>query len=121
MSSPAADLCIWALLFSSIVFSCIGIFGLVIFPDTRSRMFTAFRATAIGLGAVIAAVLSYGSAMLWEYKGGEYPALIVHTIFLAAVLAAGIWLMHRIIRGRTGRKSSGGPSAGSGTTAKEGG
>ena len=32
------------------IFCGIGLMGLMLFPDTRSRMFTAFRATAIGLG-----------------------------------------------------------------------
>ena len=59
MSSLPADLIIWALLFIGVVFCGIGLMGLMLFPDTRSRMFTAFRATAIGLGAVAFAVITY--------------------------------------------------------------
>jgi multisubunit Na+/H+ antiporter MnhG subunit len=120
MSSLPADLGIWALLFIGIVFCGIGLMGLMIFPDTKSRMFTAFRATAIGFGAVIAAVLTYGLSMLQEYGGSEYVTLIVHTHFLAAVLAAGTWVMYRIIRDRTSRGSSGKAPATAGTNAENG-
>ena len=58
MSSLPADIIIWALLVVGTVFAGIGLMGLLIFPDTRSRMFTAFRATAIGLGAVALAVIT---------------------------------------------------------------
>ncbi len=100
MSSLAADMGIWALLFTGIVFSGLGLMGLLIFPDTKSRMFTAFRATAIGLGAVILAVMLYGLFMLTSVGGDEYSALILHSLVLAVVLAAGTWVMYTVIRER---------------------
>ena len=119
MSSLPADLGIWTLLFAGIIFCGIGLTGLMIFPDTKSRMFTAFRATAIGLGAVTAAVLTYGSAMIQENGGSEYLTLIIHTLFLAAVLAAGMWGMYGIIRERTSRGNAGGSPAVTGTGAED--
>lgn len=101
MSSLLADCGIWALLFTGTVFCGFGLMGLLIFPDTKSRMFTAFRATAIGLGAVILAVLLYGFSLLMTAGGDQYLALILHTLFLGGVLAAGTWGMYRIIRERT--------------------
>jgi multisubunit Na+/H+ antiporter MnhG subunit len=100
MSSLAADLGIWALLFIGTVFCGIGLMGLLIFPDTKSRMFTAFRATAIGLGAVVLAVLIYGFSLLQTTGADQYLVLLLHTLFLVAVLAAGTWVMNGIIRER---------------------
>ena len=74
--------------------------GLLIFPDTKSRMFTAFRATAIGLGAVVLAVITYGYTLFLTTGADQYPGLILHTLFLVAVLAAGTWVMYGIIRER---------------------
>jgi multisubunit Na+/H+ antiporter MnhG subunit len=101
MSSLPADLGIWALLFTGIVFCAIGMMGLFIFPDTKSRMFTAFRATAIGLGAVLLAVMTYGYTLFLTAGGDQYQALILHTFFLVFVLAAGTWVIHGILRERT--------------------
>lgn len=100
MSSLPADLEIWALLFIGTVFCGFGLMGLLIFPDTKSRMFTAFRATALGLAAVVLAVISYGYYLLMTIGGDQYRVLILHTLFLALVLAAGMWVMYGIIRER---------------------
>lgn len=98
MSSLPVDLGIWVLLFTGVIFSGFGLMGLMIFPDTKSRMFTAFRATGIGLAAVVLAVITYGYLMLTTTGGDQYSALIIHMLFLAFVLAAGTWVMHGIIR-----------------------
>ena len=104
MSLLLADCGIWALLFIGTIFCGFGLMGLLIFPDTKSRMFTAFRATAIGLGAVILSVLLYGFSLLLTDGSDQYLALILHTLFLGVVLAAGIWLMYGIIRERIRQK-----------------
>jgi multisubunit Na+/H+ antiporter MnhG subunit len=101
MSSLPADIIIWALLFVGTVFAGLGLMGLLIFPDTRSRMFTAFRATAIGLGAIAFAVITYAYTLFMTAGGDQYPALILRTLFLAFVLAAGTSVMYRTIRERT--------------------
>ena len=100
MSSLPADFGIWALLFIGAVFCGLGLMGLLIFPDTKSRMFTAFRATAIGLGSITLAVLLYGFSLFLTGGGDQYLALILHTLFLFVVLAAGTWVMYGIIRER---------------------
>jgi multisubunit Na+/H+ antiporter MnhG subunit len=107
MSSLPADLCIWALLIIGTAFFGLGLMGLMIFPDTKSRMFTAFRATAIGLGAVILAVLIYGFSLFMTSGGDQYPALILRTLFLSAVLAAGMWVIYGTIRERTRKEKPG--------------
>jgi len=83
------------------MFAGLGLMGLLIFPDTRSRMFTAFRATAIGLGAVALAVITYGFTLLTTTGSDQYTALILHMLLLMFVLAAGTWMMYGIIRERT--------------------
>jgi len=103
MSSFSADVVIWFLLAAGIVFAGVGIMGLLIFPDTRSRMFTAFRATAISLGAVCLAVLMYGYTLFTESGDSVYLGLIFRTLFLAFILFAGMGAMYGIIRERTGR------------------
>lgn len=104
MSSLPADIIIWALLFAGVFFAGIGLMGLMLFPDTRSRMFTAFRASAIGLGAVAFAVITYAYTLFMITGSNEYTALILRTLFLVFVLAAGTWMMNRIIRERNGWK-----------------
>ena len=104
MSSLPADLIIWTLLFIGTVFCGFGLMGLLIFPDTKSRMFTAFRATAIGLGAVVLAVITYGYSLVMTTGGDQYTALILRTLFLAFVLAAGTWVMYGTILKRTCRE-----------------
>ena len=123
MTSLPADLGIWALLCIGTVFCGLGLMGLLIFPDTKSRMFTAFRATQIGLGFVTLAVLLYASSMLLTDGGDQYLALMLHTLVLVVVLAAGTWVMHGIIRERTRQEkpvSACHPPSVSGTGAKEG-
>jgi len=101
MSSLPADIIIWALLFAGTMFAGLGLMGLLIFPDTRSRMFTAFRATAIGLGAVALAVITYGFTLLTTTGSDQYTALILQMLLLVFVLTAGTWMMYGIIRERT--------------------
>lgn len=123
MSSLPADLIIWALLFIGTVFCGFGLMGLLIFPDTKSRMFTAFRATAIGLGAVVLAVITYGYSLFMTAGGDQYTALIIHTLFLVFVLAAGTKVMYGIIRERTSQEKPGStdkPPAGPETGIKAG-
>ncbi len=101
MSSFPADIAIWILLFAGIVFLGIGIMGLLLFPDTRSRMFTAFRATAIGTGAVAVSVLIYAATLFATTGGSQYPALILRTLVAGAIVAAGLSILYRKIRANT--------------------
>lgn len=123
MSSLLADLVIWVLLFIGAVFCGIGLMGLLLFPDTKSRMFTAFRATCIGLGAVALAAIMYAYTMSLTAGSDLYLVLILRTLVLVFVLAAGTLVMYRNIRERISVKKSGNPRqqpAGPETDTKDG-
>jgi len=107
MSSLPADLIIWAFLFIGTVFCGFGLMGLLIFPDTKSRMFTAFRATAIGLGAVVLAAITYAYFLFMTTGADQYLALILRTLFLVFVMAAGTKVMYGIIRERLQKERPG--------------
>lgn len=100
MSAFAADLAIWALLFAGFVFGVLGFFGLLIFPDIKSRMFTASRATLIAAGFVIIAVMVYSASNFLGTGQQVYTMLLVHTALLLVVLAIGTVIVTRILRGR---------------------
>jgi multisubunit Na+/H+ antiporter MnhG subunit len=106
MSSFFADLCIWALLLIGAGFGGISIVGLLLFPDTSSRMFTAFRAAMIALSAVVLAVIIYGLNALKTAGGGQYLTLTIHALFLLIVLVVGTWTMNVLILDRTTPESA---------------
>ena len=100
MSSFVFDIAIWFLLFGAFVFGVLGFFGLLIFPDIRSRMFTASRASLIAAGLVIVSVFLYGISIYQETGQEIYLALLAHTALLALVLCAGTVVVTRILKGR---------------------
>lgn len=100
MSSFLFDITIWALLFGAFIFGVLGFFGLLIFPDIRSRMFTASRASLIAAGLVIISVFLYGINTYLETGQEIYLALLAHTALLALVLCAGTVVVTRILKGR---------------------
>lgn len=100
MSSFVFDIAIWVLLFGAFVFGVLGFFGLLIFPDIRSRMFTASRASLIAAGLVIISVFLYGINAYGETGQDIYLALLAHTALLAIVLCAGTVVVTRILNGR---------------------
>ena len=100
MSSLLLDIAIWILLAAGVGFGFLGFFGLLIFPDIRSRMFTASRATLIGTSLVIIAVVLYGINGFIGTGTDSYATLVIHTIFLAAILAIGTVFVSRIIKNR---------------------
>jgi multisubunit Na+/H+ antiporter MnhG subunit len=101
MSSFAADIAIWLFLSAGSVFGGIAIMGLLIFPDTKSRMFTAFRASAIALGAAAMSAIVYGSTLYEETLSDQYPGLMLRTLFLVLILTIGTWMIYGIIRKKT--------------------
>jgi multisubunit Na+/H+ antiporter MnhG subunit len=101
MSSLFADLFIWVLLLTGAGFGGISLVGLLLFPDTRSRMFTAFRATVICLSAVVLAVVIYGLNALLAAEGSQYLTLTLHALFLLIVLVIGTLTMNALILERT--------------------
>jgi multisubunit Na+/H+ antiporter MnhG subunit len=106
MSDLLMDLCIWILLFVAVGFGGIGLMGLLIFPDTRSRMFTAFRATMIGVGALILSLIFVDLSVFRSTGGNPYGTFILHAVFLFIVLVIGNWVMYRMIRDLTKRETA---------------
>jgi len=98
MSSFLFDIAIWILLFAAFVFGVLGFFGLLIFPDIRSRMFTASRASLIAAGLVIASAFFYGINAYQETGQDIYLALLSHTALLTIVLCAGTVVVTRILK-----------------------
>ena len=106
MSDLIIDISIGILLFVAVVFGGIGLVGQLLFPDTRSRMFTAVRATMISLGVMVLAVIIYSLFGFLEDGGSEYLPQIIHSLVLLIVMIAGNWMMYRMIRERTSRESA---------------
>ena len=100
MSSFFFDIAIWALLFGAFIFGVLGFFGLLIFPDIRSRMFTASRASLIAAGLVVVSVLLYGITLFGETGQDVYLTLLTHTVLLALVLSAGAVVVTRVLNDR---------------------
>ncbi|MGA2122184.1 MAG: monovalent cation/H(+) antiporter subunit G [Methanoregula sp.] len=97
MSTLAADILIWILLAGGVGFGVLGYVGLLIFPDVKSRMFTASRATLISVSLVTLAVIIFGINGFLGSGGDLYTALVIHTLFLFGVLAIANVFIYRII------------------------
>jgi multisubunit Na+/H+ antiporter MnhG subunit len=97
MSSPVADILIWVLLAAGVGFGILGFVGLLIFPEIRSRMFTASRATLISISLVSLAVIVFGINGFLGGGGDQYAALVIHTIFLLGVCTISNVFISRII------------------------
>lgn len=97
MTSFAADLVIWALLAGAAGFFLLGFVGLLIFPDIRSRLFTASRATLIGASLAMVAAILFGISAYAAGGGDIYATLVIHTLFLYGILAVGNVFVSRII------------------------
>ncbi|MDO8872545.1 MAG: monovalent cation/H(+) antiporter subunit G [Methanoregula sp.] len=101
MSSLLIDLVIWILLIAGVGFGLIGLIGLMLFPDTRSRMYTAIRANLISIGATGIAVIIYGFNALQIPGGNQYFTLLLHTLLLVVVMAIGNYVVSRAILEKT--------------------
>jgi len=110
MSSVVADIAIWLLLFAGVGFAGIGLIGLLLFPDIRSRRYTAVRATLIGLSATVLAVILYGVYELQASGGGQYTVLLALAILLAATVFAGNMAVSKEILARAVRTDYCGPA-----------
>ena len=106
MSVLAADIAIWLLLALGVGFGALGFFGLLIFPDIRSRMFTASRATLIGTSLVIISGLLYGISGFLNGGAEIYATFVIHTLFLAGIIAIASMFISRIIRDQVAAEAS---------------
>lgn len=105
MSMFVVDVLIWILLFAGIGFGLLSFIGLLIFPDIRSRRFTAMRALLISMGLLACAVIVFG---LYKYAGtdGEYAGLLVRMILLMVLLAVTTLFISRYILRQIARKET---------------
>jgi len=102
MTSPLLiDLIIWVLLLMGAGFGLLGLIGLLLFPDTRSRMYTVVRATMISIGSVGLAALIYGLNAMQTSGGDQYFTLILHTVFLLIIVGLGNVIISRTILEKT--------------------
>lgn len=106
MSDPAIDAIIFILFVISIGFGAIGIIGLLLFPDIRSQMYTAFRATMISICAMILAVIVFAFYIFWSSGGDQYFILVLHALVLLIIVAAANSLVYKMILGRIKTKST---------------
>jgi multisubunit Na+/H+ antiporter MnhG subunit len=102
MSSLVFDLLIWTCLFVGIGFSILAFAGLLIFPDIRSRMYTATRASLISAGAISIAAILFGISGFLGNGGSQYGTLVIHAIFLLGILVIANICITRQILQRTG-------------------
>jgi multicomponent Na+:H+ antiporter subunit G len=101
MSDPAIDAAIFILLVISVGFGGIGVIGLLLFPDIRSRMYTAFRATVISISAIILSVIIYGLSTFISSGGDQYITLILHSLILLFIVAVANGIIYKTILDRT--------------------
>jgi multisubunit Na+/H+ antiporter MnhG subunit len=101
MSIFAADILIWILLAAGVGFGVLGFVGLLIFPDIKSRMFTASRATLISVSLVTLAAIIFGISGFLVSGGDLYAALVIHSIFLFGVMAIANVFIYRIVLEQT--------------------
>ena len=100
------DPLIYILLILSVGFGGIGVIGLLLFPDIRSRMYTATRATVISISAMLFAVIFYAFFMFTDGGGDQYVTLMVHTLILLGIVIVANVLIQRTILGRRRPESS---------------
>ena len=105
MSDPAVDAIIFILFVISIGFGAIGVIGLLLFPDIRSQMYTAFRATIISICAMILAVIVFAFSVFWSSGGDQYLIFVLHTLVLLIIVAAANSLVYKMILGRIKTRS----------------
>jgi multisubunit Na+/H+ antiporter MnhG subunit len=85
----------------SVGFGGIGVIGLLLFPDIRSRMFTASRATIISFGTMILAVIMYALYTLQSNGGDQYITLVFHSVILLCIIIGANIVQYKTILDRT--------------------
>ena len=101
MSDLYSDTVIFILLFVSVGFGGIGVIGLLLFPDIRSRMYTAVRATLIGTGAMVVSVITYAVFVFLSGGGAQYRTIVIHALVLMCIVVVANIVLYRMILTRT--------------------
>ena len=99
--NAAVDAAIYIFLIISIGFAGIGVIGLLLFPDIRSRMYTAFRATVISFCAIILSVIIYGLSTFNSGGGDQYITLVLHSLVLLCIVALSDSVIYKMILNRS--------------------
>jgi len=86
MSAVLVDAILYVLLAVGVGFGGIGIIGLLLFPDIRSRMFTGIRATLISCGAIFLAGIIYSLFNLFTRGGIQYTTFTVFAILFLLLI-----------------------------------
>jgi multicomponent Na+:H+ antiporter subunit G len=99
MSALVVDVIMYILLLIGVGFGGIGIIGLLIFPDIRSRMFTGVRATLISCGVITLAGIIY-ALFAYSIRGGaQYITFMLHAcLFLILIVILNCVAAQRILR-----------------------
>lgn len=115
------DILIWLLLAIGVGFGALAFLGLLIFPDIRSRMFTATRAILISVSAITVAVILFGINGFLSTGGSQYATFVIHTLFFYGVVVVANSAISRIILDRTRHESycQANPGAGAETEPQE--
>jgi multisubunit Na+/H+ antiporter MnhG subunit len=91
------DTIIFLLLVISVGFGGISVIGLLLFPDIRSRMYTATRASLISVSAITLSAILYALFELLSGGGTQYTSLVLHTLVLIIVVVGANIMMYRMI------------------------
>jgi multisubunit Na+/H+ antiporter MnhG subunit len=106
VSPLGADIIIYLLLITGVGFSGLGVIGLLLFPDIRSRRYTAFRASLIGFTATGSAVIIYGVYQFSASNRNVYLTLVLHALILVILVFAANMVISREILERAIPKNS---------------
>ncbi|WML68477.1 MAG: hypothetical protein METHP_02105 [Methanoregula sp. SKADARSKE-2] len=101
MSALVPDLIIFILLVLSVGFCGISVIGLLLFPDIRSRSYTAMRSSLIGCGSMAAAGTLLSLFLFFTRGGSQYLFLFALIGVLVLVIILGNIGISRIILHRT--------------------
>jgi multicomponent Na+:H+ antiporter subunit G len=99
------DVLIWIFLATGAGFGALAFLGLLIFPDIRSRMFTATRAVLISVSAITVAGILFGINGFLATGGSQYAMFVIHTLFFYGVVVIANSAIARIILDRTSPES----------------
>ena len=91
------DSIIFLLLIVSVGFGGISVIGLLLFPDIRSRMYTATRASLISVSAISLSVIFFALFELLSGGGPQYTTLVLHTLILIIFVVGANVIMYRMI------------------------
>jgi multicomponent Na+:H+ antiporter subunit G len=82
-----AEILVLACLVIGTVFNCLGILGLLRFPDVYTRMHATTKMTTFGSFFTALAVIVYGASLFLGTGDGQYVTLVLHTAVAAIALA----------------------------------